>query len=460
VRPAVEAEKLGIPAVVVANSGFAALARVTARAAGVEDLAVARYPGALGIDDFDRIARNIRETLLPDIIDGLTKAAQPAPGAAPANAWDPRRIVFTGSSAEANRYFAQQEWTDGLPIVAPTTERVEAFLRFTTCAPDEDIGVLPPTNRKAVPWTVAVNGVMAGCEPCHMPVLMAAVRALCDPVFNINNMGSTSALLPFVLVNGPIVAQLGFESGAQLMSRGINPVIGRAVGLIFRNIAGFVPGRNYMGTFGYPLVFALAEDEQGSPWESFQVEHGFSPDTSTVTLFVTNNWGPAPSPTSTPDKDGAQVTLEVICRELVKKKRLYTFPGKGPHAEKALVTILLSATLARSLAASGYSKQAVKEFVCRNTHMSLREFDWITRYTTAKDRSTRQEKAAAGAFPPEYGGGPDDMVRLLSGPEILHVVVCGDPNRNRLMVLEGGHAEPTIKPIALPPDWDELIRRS
>jgi hypothetical protein len=304
-----------------------------------------------------------------------------------------------------------------------------------------------------------VNAAMAGCEPYHMPIVMAAVKALADHRFNIGNMGSTSGLLPFVLLNGPIVKALGFESKAQLISRRANPVIGRAIGLIFKNIAGFVSGQNYMGTFGYPLVFTLAEDEEGSPWESFAVEHGFPGDASTVTLGVTNNWGPAPSPTSTSEKSGAQVTLDVICRELLKKKRAYTFPGKGENAEKAMITVLLTSALAQSLHAAGYSKQAVKNYLCENTRITLREFEWIMRYTTAKERSSVRDKAAAGVFPPEYAGAPDDTVRLLSGPDIIHIVVCGDPYRNRLMTLEGGHADPTTVQIELPSDWHALVEQ-
>jgi hypothetical protein len=460
VRPAAEAEKLGIPSVVITNSGFASLARIAAKATGVNDLRVAQYPGALGIDDRDKIEERISSVLIDNIIDGLTAKTAGQETAAGSARLSPREIVFTGSAQHVNRYFAKQDWTDGLPIVPPTTERVEQFLKFVNDPPDDGIAVLPPSHRKAVPWTIAVNAVMAGCEPYHMPIIMAAVRALGDPRFNINNMGSTSGLLPFVLLNGPIVKELGFESGAQLISRGANPVIGRAIGLIFKNIAGFVSGKNYMGTFGYPLVFTLAEDEDGSPWNSFHVEQGFPRDASTVTLGVTNNWGPAPSPTSTSDKTGAQATLEVICRELVKKKRLYTFPGSGPHAEKAMITIIMSATLAKSLAAAGYSKQAVKEYVYEHTRMPLREFEWVTRYTTAKEGSSPKAKAAAGVFPPEYAGQPDDIVKVLSGPDILHIVVCGDPNRNRLMTLEGGHADPTIKKIELPENWIELVREA
>ena len=459
-RPAVEAEKLGIPSVVIVNSGFAALARVTAKAASVNDLRIAEYSGSLGIDNQDQIRQQVTDVLVDRIIEGLTLQSAPETSASKVGRWDPRKIVFTGSAEQVSRYFAEQDWTDGLPVVPPTTERVEQFLRFVNCSADEEIAVLPPSNRKAVPWTIAVNAVMAGCEPYHMPIIMAAVRALADPRFNINNMGSTSALLPFVLLNGPIFKELGFESGAQLISRGVNPVIGRAVGLIFKNIAGFVSGKNYMGTFGYPLVFTLAEDEEESPWEGFNVEQGFPRDTSTVTLSVTNNWGPAPSPTSTSEKSGAQVTLEVICKELVKKKRLYTFPGKGPNAEKATITIVMSATLAKSLAAAGYSKNAVKEYLCEHTQMPLREFEWVMRYTVAKEGSTPREKAAAGVFPPEYAGEPDDIVRVLSGPEIISIVVCGDPNRNRLMTLEGGHADPTTKEVELPNNWLELLEEA
>ncbi len=435
------------------------MARVTAKAQAIDDLRIAEYPGSFGIDAPEQLRQRIAQSLAPQIIERLR--SHPISAAQrPTAALRPDRVVFSGNHWEINRHYAQQDWTDGLAIVPPTTERVEHFMKFVEHAPDEEVAILPPAQRRAVPWTIAVNAVMAGCEPWHMPILMAAVKALADHRFNIGNMGSTSALLPFVLLNGLLVKELGFESRAQLMSRGANPVIGRALGLIFKNIAGFISGQNYMGTFGYPLVFTLAEDEDGSPWESFAVEQGFPAETSTVTLGVTNNWGPAPSPTSTVERSGAQVTLDVICRELVKKKRAYTFPGSGEHAEKAMITVLLTATLAQSLHTAGYTKQAVKQYLWENTRISLREFEWITRYTTAKERSSPREKAAAGVFSPEYAGAPDDLVRLLAGPEILHIIVCGDPHRNRLMTLEGGHAEPTTKRIELPPDWRTLVEHA
>src|SRR5215216_3495688 len=108
-----------------------------------------------------------------------------------------------------------------------------------------------------------------------MPLLVAAVEALADERCSLSNLGSSSGIIPFALVNGPIARALGVEGGPQAISRGANPAIGRAIGLIVRNIAGFRPGASYMGTFGYPLAFALAESED-SPLPPLHVDAGYS----------------------------------------------------------------------------------------------------------------------------------------------------------------------------------------
>jgi hypothetical protein len=91
--------------------------------------------------------------------------------------------------------------------------------------------------------------------------------------------------------------------------------------------------------------------------------------------------------------------------------------------------------------------------------MPLREFDWVLKYT-AIAQTTARKRAEAGVFPEAFMGAPDDIVQVLSGPDVLSVVVCGDPHRNRVMVLEGGHTRPTTKPVTLPANWDELLARS
>lgn len=432
---------------VVTTKGFSALARFTGKSAGVEALGIAEYPGPVGMHDADEIARNIEQGLIDRIVASLSGTGASRGSAAKTVGDDPREIVFRGTHEEVNAFFNSQEWSDGLPIVPPTIRSVERFLAHTGLAPDEKIAVLPSANLAATPWNIAVNGVMAGCAPNHMPLLIAAVEAFADERCSLNNIGSSSGIVPYMLVSGPIVKKLGIESGPQLVSRGPNPALGRAIGLIIRNIAGFRPGASYMGTFGYPLAFALAEPED-SPWEPFHVEQGFDRDASTVTIGVTNNWGASPSPYETVDQSGAISALQLLCREVTRKTRLFNFPAIGPDAEKVMITLLLSPPVAKALADAGYTKKDVKAYIQEHATMPLEEFDWVLRYT-ATMRTTARERVEAGVYPKEFMGDPRDPVRVLSSPDVLHIIVCGDPHRNRVMVMEGGHTEPTTRKVRL-----------
>src|SRR5690606_28807769 len=116
----------------------------------------------------------------------------------------PREIVFRGDLEEVNDHFYRAGWSDGLPIVPPTIDRVERFLRYTDRAPDEVIGVCPPENREATIWNTAVTGVMAGCRPEYMPVLIAIVEAITQPEFRLQDAGSTPGWEPVVTVSGEI----------------------------------------------------------------------------------------------------------------------------------------------------------------------------------------------------------------------------------------------------------------
>ena len=443
-----------MPTVVVTTTGFSALARYTGKAAGVDNLSIAEYPGPVGIHDSAEITRNIEAGLIERIVERLTRETRTAANAASASP-DPRAIVCSGTPEEIDRFFRANDWTDGLPIVPPTIARVEDFLRYVERAPNDEIAILPSAYLRATPWNIAANAVMAGCRPEHMPLLIAVVEALADEKCSLTNIGSSSGIVPYVLVNGPIAKALGIEAGPQLISRGANPAIGRALGLIVRNIAGFRPGASYMGTFGYPLAFTLAEHEDESPWEPFHVGQGYSRNTSTVTIGVTNNWGSSPSPSDTPEQSGAQTALDLICREVTKKTRLFNFPAIGPHAEKVMITVLMSPPVAKSLAAAGYSKQDVQRYIHEHARMPLGDFDWVLRYT-ATMHTTARERVQAGLLPPEFAGAAGDRVRVLSSPDIVHIIVCGDPHRNRLMVMEGGHTQPTTRPVELPKNLGQI----
>jgi len=448
VRPAVEAEKLGIPSVVVTLTGFTRVAHQAAKAMGLPDLRIAEYPGAVGVHPEDLVRKNVEEVLFHRIIDCLTGTAASGGETVVAPGGKADEIVFRGDADAVQEYFRQQQWTDGLPIIPPTPERVQAFLEHTTRNPDQPVAILPQANLAATPRNIAVNAIMAGCRPEHLPILLAAVEAIGDEHYNLNNIGTTWGVVPFILVNGPIVKELGLEYGGQLISKGANPALGRALGLIVKNVAGYHPGENYMGTFGYPLCFALAENEAENPWQPYHVEQGFDPSDSTVTAGATITWGWPPSPYETSDKTAAQSALEFLRVDITKKPCLPRLAERGTNGFRNMITLLLAPPVARTLAAAGYSKQDIKQYLYENAKVPAGEIGWGLTYGHP-EAFTVARYVELGTYPQEYLVEPHELVRVLPSPDVLHIVVCGDPDRNRIMTLWSGYVQPVTKKIVV-----------
>jgi hypothetical protein len=282
------------------------------------------------------------------------------------------------------------------------------------------------------------------------------VEAIADEHYNLNNIGTTWGVVPYLMINGPIVQQLGIANAGQLVSKGPNPALGRALGLIIKNIAGYQPGDNYMGTFGYPLCFALAENEAASPWEPFHVEHGFDRNTSTVTAGATVTWGWPPSPYETSDKTAAQSALEFLCVDITKKPCLPRLAERGPHGFRNMITLLLAPPVAKALAAAGYTKQTLRQYLYEHARVPVREIGWGLTYGHP-EAFTVQNYVELGIYPLEYLVEPETLARVLPTPDIVHIVVCGDPDRNRIMTLWSGYVQPVTKPIELPAQWDDLV---
>jgi hypothetical protein len=181
-------------------------------------------------------------------------------------------------------------WTDGLPVITPTPERVWKMVDESGLDPLEVLGIMPPAKGITTVQAVAVNAVMAGCSPEHFPVVVAAVRAVLDERFNLYGVqATTQAVTPVIMVSGPIIKQLEFNGGHNCFgpkSRA-NAVVGRALRFCLLNIGGAIPGETDMSTHGQPGKFGIcfAENEDASPWDPFHVEHGFSPASSCVTAF-------------------------------------------------------------------------------------------------------------------------------------------------------------------------------
>ena len=201
-----------------------------------------------------------------------------------------RRIELADLEDEVEACF-ERGWTDGLPVVPPTPERVLRMLSGTNRPPDEIVGVIPPDNVPCAVEKVAINAVMAGCKPEYMPVVLAAVEAACDDEFCMHGLLATTYFSgPVVVVNGPITKKIGMNSGINALGQGnrANATIGRALQLVVRNVGGGRPGEVDRAALGNPgkYTFCFAEREDDAHWESLAVERGFSPEDSTVTLFA------------------------------------------------------------------------------------------------------------------------------------------------------------------------------
>ena len=190
---------------------------------------------------------------------------------------------------EAEAMF-QRGWTDGLPVVPPTKARVLAMLEGTTRQPEEVIALTPPNLAECTVEKVAINAVLAGCRPESLPVVLAAVEAVCTDDFNMHGIiATTMGVGPVLVVNGPIAQRIGMNSGINALGQGnrANLTIGRALQLVIRNVGGGRPGEVDRATHGSPakLSFCFAEDEAGSPWTTLAEDRGFDPGTDVITVF-------------------------------------------------------------------------------------------------------------------------------------------------------------------------------
>ena len=231
----------------------------------------------------EELREQVIHYLLPRIIEGLSKPMKVAAPLAEAKLPQPRDTVFSGSLDQINDYFHQHNWSDGMPVVPPTLERVEKFLRYTGRDAHEVIGVCPPANREATVWNVAVNGVMAGCRAEYMPILLAVVEVICTPEYKVEDAGSTPGWESLIVLSGPIIQELGFNSGQGVMRVGRQPntSIGRFLRMFIRNVAGFTHGPEGAdkGSIGQSFLVVLAEDEDTVAelgWQPYSVDRGFT----------------------------------------------------------------------------------------------------------------------------------------------------------------------------------------
>ena len=320
------------------------------------------------------------------------------------------RLLEPDTEENLHEFFRENHWTDYLPIVLPTEERVEAMLAGTSRAPDEIVGKTRPTIGMEY-WTydvekVAVNAVMAGAAPEHLPVLLALASS-----GDTGRQSSMSSMGNMVVVNGPIRSEIGMNSGIGAMGpyAYANSAIGRAFGLASQNLqGGSVPGLSYNGSqgnnFSYNCV-TFAENEEASPWEPYHVQHGFEPGESAVTVFYV--WG--------------NVWSEHL-REHWEEKLKAMLVGLEPSMG---VTFVLDPIVAREFVQKGFdTKQKLAEWVHENARIPAGRFwDHIM-----LNMIREQVEAGVEPFAGYRKAPPDELIPIFETNRINVIVAGGQTN--------------------------------
>ncbi|TYB42469.1 hypothetical protein FXF69_32210 [Actinomadura chibensis] len=344
-----------------------------------------------------------------ELLDALTGRLDEEDARGSAYVRTARQFVEAADEAAAHALFAANRWTDGLPIVLPTAERVREMLTGTSRRPDEVVGRLAPArSRERWEFTVekvAVNAVMAGAGPEHFPIVLALASSGVTA-----RMSSLTSMAAIAIVNGPVRLEAGMNAGMGAMGpyNRANAVIGRAYGLLSQNLqGGSVPGETYMGTLGnnYAYTATFPENEEDSPWEPLHVQHGFRPDESAVSLFL-GGW--------------------------------YTISGASPrrrHWEEILrgalracdpafaPLVVIDPSAARDFVEAGFAgKDDLRGWLARNGRMSADEY-WSNGVVRAvlRPRALAGEEPlatklkAAGAEPVEIYAAGDINVAVIGG---------------------------------------------
>lgn len=351
------------------------------------------------------------------------------------------RIVAEDPFTEINELFYKRGWTDGLPIVPPTEERVMAMLKGTDLPPEAVVGTIDPLKGQATVTKIAANAVMAGCRPEYMPILIAAVQIIADPAFNLLGIATTTNPdTPMLIVNGPIAKELHINAGTNALGRGwqANATIGRALHLIIQNIGGSWPGVTDMSCLGHPGEFAmcLAENEEKNPWEPLHVELGYPKDANVVTVLAAegthsvlgSGWN-------------AEGYLSLVSDHLAGLDRAY----------RPIVVLIIAQDTAAMLAREGWTKETIRQFVYEHARMPFSKY---------KKRFLDTRKV---------GGVPGWVLEVtdpnapIPVPFMDHfvILVAGGPGEKSMLIpVWSGCKRVMSREITLPAGWHKLVQIS
>jgi len=338
------------------------------------------------------------------------------------------RRVEVALHDDVHEFMYQQGLTDGLPVIPPTPERVIRMLDGTKRDSQDTVAIVPPNLAPVTVEKIAINSVMAGCLPEYLPVVIAAVEAVCNEEFNAHGVGATTmGATPVLVVNGPIRQRIGMNMGLNALGQGnrANAAIGRAVRLILRNVGGQRPGETERSTQGSPMRYStcFAEWEEISPWDPLHVERGFNKDESVVTAFAMTGIGVAIDQTSR--------TAKSLVGSLGVRMEANHHPNSHNYGDSMLV---LCPEHVATIWEDGWSKEQIRDRIQKITQRSVRSL-------------LRNEEIGAGLDPNQFANASEEelnkMIPKFRSNENIHIMVAGSEAGKFSAVLEGWASGPT-----------------
>lgn len=314
--------------------------------------------------------------------------------------------------------YAEHGWGDGLPMVPPTEARVEAMLGPGDRDPDEVVAVLPPRSGVATRRMIAVNAVLAGCEPAHLPVLVAAVRALARPEINLRGVNATThPVAPLLIVHGRIARDAGYNGGIGAFGPGnrANATTGRALRLVLLHIGGATPGPGDVSTQGGPAKysFCVAENLEESPWGSYAVDAGVDAPSA-----VTVHCGEAPHNAHDMEAADPAAILDKIASAMAS-----TGQNNAPISQGEYF-VALCPEHAAACAGAGWTRRHVSSYLHQRARLPAREL-----------RRAFELRAWA---PWQQALDDDELVPMTEHPDNIKVLVVGGPGKHSSVIPSWG----------------------
>jgi hypothetical protein len=328
-----------------------------------------------------------------------------------------------------NRLYRERRWSDGLPIFPPTRERVACMLGATRRAPEEVVANIAPGYGAATVERIAINAVLAGCDPDYLPLLIAATAAMAAPEFNLQGMqATTNPVAVWLIVNGPVAQRLHVNSTFNCLGQGAwaNATLGRALRLILQNVGGALPGEMDRATQGQPgkYSFCCAENEAGNPWEPLHVERGFARECSTVTVVGAEGT----MNMNTHAKDAVELARVIAETMIHPPSNEYTHGGEP--------WLVLGPEHADIFKHAGWSKAEVKQRL------------WAQSKMKAGRMSARDLMRAVDSRTVELGAiGPETLLPISARPEDIGIVVAGGPGTHSIYIPSFGNTRAVTREV-------------